>query len=261
MWFTKTKEETLRELSVSPALGLGSGEVRERQAKYGENKLKGKPEKSLLTLFFEQLQDMLIYVLLGAAAITIFIREYVDAIIILLVVILNAVIGVIQEYKAKKALEALQQMTALKSLVRRNGVITEINSEEIVPGDIVVLDAGRFVPADLRLIESANLQIEESALTGESVPVDKDASSVFRDPGIPVGDKLNMAFMSTFVTYGRGEGVAVATGMETEIGRIAKILDEDNEEMTPLQKRLEELGKVLGYISMGICALIFLVAL
>ncbi|NLK97299.1 MAG: cation-translocating P-type ATPase, partial [Epulopiscium sp.] len=228
---------------------------------YGQNKLKGKPKKSLISLFFAQLKDMLIYVLLSAAVITVVIGEYVDAIIILLVVILNAVIGVVQEYKAEKAIEALQKMTTPKSLVRRDGEIKEISSEQIVPGDIVIIDTGRFIPADLRLIESANLQIEESALTGESVPTDKDANAIYSDPKTPVGDQSNMAFMSTLATYGRGEGVVVGTAMDTEIGKIAKILDEDTEQMTPLQKRLEELGKILGFIAIGICALIFVIAL
>ena len=167
---------------------------------------------------------MLIYVLLGATVITIAIGEYVDAIIILLVVVLNAVIGVVQEYKAEKAIEALQKMTTPKSLVRRDGEVREISSEELVPGDIVIIDAGRYIPADLRLIDSVNLQIEESALTGESVPVNKDANAIHEDPKTPIGDRSNMAFMSTLATYGRGEGVVVATAMETEIGKIAKFL-------------------------------------
>ena len=261
MWFSKSQEEVLKELNVNPVTGLTTEEVKIRLENYGENKLKGKPKKSLFSLFFAQLKDMLIYVLLGAAVITIGIGEYVDAIIILLVVVLNAVIGVIQEYKAEKAIEALQQMTTPKSLVRRDGELTEINSEEIVPGDIIVLDAGRFIPADIRLIESANLQIEESALTGESVASEKNANDLHDDPKTPIGDKSNMAFMSTLATYGRGEGVVVATAMETEIGKIAKILDEDSNEMTPLQKRLDELGKTLGLLAIGICALIFIIAL
>ena len=261
MWFSKSQEYVLKELNVNPSTGLTIEEAKARLEKYGENKLKGKPKKNLIYLFFAQLKDMLIYVLLGAAVITLVIGEYVDAIIILLVVVLNAVIGVIQEYKAEKAIEALQQMTTPKSLVRRGGEVKEINSEEIVPGDIIVLDAGRFIPADLRLIESANLQIEESTLTGESVPSDKNANDLHEDPKTPIGDKSNMAFMSTLATYGRGEGVVVATAMETEIGKIAQILDEDIEEMTPLQKRLEELGKILGLIAIGICVLIFIVAL
>jgi len=259
MWFSKSVEEVLQKFNVNPEQGLSSEDVKDKLAIHGENKLKGKPKKSLVALFFAQLKNMLIYVLLGAAVITICIHEYIDALIILLVVILNAVIGVVQEYKAEKAIQALQQMTTPKSIVKRNGKVEEISSEEIVPGDLIVLDAGRFVPADLRLIESANLQIDESALTGESVPSEKNAQAIYQDPKTPLGDKSNMAFMSTLVTYGRGEGVVVATAMDTEIGKIARILDEETEKMTPLQRRLEELGKVLGFIAIGICALIFVI--
>jgi len=261
MWFSKSQEEVLRELEVDPTVGLSSKEAKIRLEKYGFNKLKGKPKKSLFALFFSQLNDMLIYVLLASTVITFAIKEYADSIIILMVIILNAIIGVIQEAKAEKAVEALQQMTTPKSLLKRDGRAIEINSEEVVPGDIVILDAGRYVPADLRLLESANLQVEESALTGESVPSSKDASLLFKDPKTPVGDKANMAFLSTLVTYGRGEGVVVATAMETEIGMIAKILDTDNEEMTPLQRRLDELGRILGFLAIGICAFIFIIAL
>ena len=261
MWFSMSNDEVLEEQGVSQELGLTSDEAAERLEKYGENKLKGKPKKSLMAMFFAQMKDMLIYVLLGAAVITIAIHEYMDAVIIIIVVILNAVIGVFQEYKAGKAIEALQKMTTPKALVRRDGDVMEINSELVVPGDIVVIDAGRYIPADIRLIESANLQIEESALTGESVPSDKNSSDIHVDPKTPIGDKSNMAFMSTLATYGRGEGVVVATAMETEIGQIAKILDEDTDEMTPLQKRLDELGRILGFLAIGICALIFVIAL
>jgi len=261
MWFAKSQEEVLRELDVTRATGLSSAEAGSRLEKYGANALKGKPKKSMLALLLAQLKDMLIYVLLGAAVITLVVGEYVDAIIILLVVMLNAIIGVVQEHKAEKAIEALQQMTSPNALVKRDGEVVEIPSKEVVPGDIVILDAGRYIPADLRLLETVNLQIEESALTGESVPSDKDANELHEDPKTPVGDKSNMAFMSTLVTYGRGEGVVVATAMETEMGKIAKILDEDTQTMTPLQKRLEELGKVLGYLAIGICILIFVIAL
>lgn len=261
MWFVKSQEEILRELNVDPKIGLSKEEAKKRLEQYGMNKLKSKPKKSILALFLSQLKDMLIYVLLGAAVITIVIGEYSDAIIILLVVALNAVIGVVQENKAEKAVEALQKLTTPKSLIRRGGETIEINSEEIVPGDIIILDAGRFIPADIRLTETANLQIEESALTGESVPSNKDASLVITDPKTSLGDKTNMAFMSTLVTYGRGEGVVVATAMDTEIGKIAKILDDDPNEMTPLQRRLDELGRILGYLAIGICVLIFVIAL
>jgi len=261
MWHTKTRETVLQELGVDAGQGLSDAEAAARLARYGPNRLKGKKKKTLLAMFLEQMKDMLIYVLLGAAVITIAVGEYMDAAIILAVIILNGIIGVMQEYKAEKAIEALQKMTTPRSLVRRGGEVKEIPSEELVPGDIVLLDAGRYIPADLRLIESANLQIEESALTGESVPSDKDAGAVHEEANTPVGDRSNMAFMSTLVTYGRGEGVVVATGMETEVGKIAKILDEDTDAMTPLQKRLEQLGKTLGYAAIGICAAIFAIGL
>lgn len=261
MWFSKSPEEIIRELNVNPVTGLSSAEAQARLEKYGQNRLKGKPKKSLFKRFFAQLQDVLIYVLLGAAVITIGVGEWVDALIILMVVLLNATIGVIQESKAEKAIEVLETMTTPRSLVRRDGEVREINSENVVAGDIVILDAGRYVPADLRLIESANLQIEESALTGESVPTEKNAKDLHEDPKTPSGDKTNMAFMSTLTTYGRGEGVVIATAMETEIGKIARILDEDVDAMTPLQKRLEELGKTLGYIAIGITLVILVIAL
>lgn len=261
MWFSKSQEEVLKDLNVDPLVGLSSSEAKQRQEKYGINKLKGKPKKSLVSLFLAQLKDMLIYVLLGAAVVTLVIGEYADAIIIILVVLINAIVGVVQEFKAEKAVEALQQMTTPRSLVRRDGEVKEISSEELVPGDIVIIDAGRYIPADLRLIDSANLQIEESALTGESVPTEKDAAAIYSDPKTPIGDKNNMAFMSTLATYGRGEGVIVATAMDTEIGKIAKILDEEDEGLTPLQVRLEELGKILGFLAIGICVLIFIIAI
>ncbi|MCL1631482.1 cation-translocating P-type ATPase [Sporolactobacillus sp. CPB3-1] len=260
-WFSVDAEEVLRELQTDRKQGLSHQEAASRLEKYGENKLKGKPKKSLVALFFAQLKDMLIYVLLGAAVITVLIGEYTDSIIILLVVILNAIIGVFQEFKAGKAIEALQKMTTPRALVRRDGDVIEIDSKDLVPGDLVVLDAGRYIPADLRLIESVNLQIEESALTGESVPSEKDAGHRFEDPKTPLGDLSNMAFMSTLVTYGRAEGVVVGTGMNTEIGKIAKGLDETETDLTPLQRRLAELGKTLGYVAIGICVLIFVIAL
>ncbi len=261
MWFSKSQEDVLQELQVEATKGLTIDEIKSRQEQYGANKLKGKPKKSMVALFFSQLRDMLIYVLLGAAVITLAIGEYVDTIIILVVVVLNAVIGVIQENKAEKAIEALQNMTTPQSLVRRDNEVKEINAEDIVPGDIVILDAGRYIPADIRLLVSANLQIEESALTGESVPSDKNADALHEDPKTPIGDRSNMAFMSTLVTYGRGEGVVIATAMDTEMGRIAKILDEDTKEMTPLQKKLDELGKILGFTAIGICIFIFIIGL
>lgn len=261
MWFSKSEQDVLRELDVDPKTGLTNEEAKKRLEQYGENKLQEKRKKSFASLLMGQLKDVLIYVLLAATVVTFAIGEYVDAIIILLVIVINAVIGVIQEYKAEKAIEALQQMTTPKSLVRRDGEIIEINSDHIVPGDIIIIDTGRYIPADLRLIESVNLQIEESALTGESVPSEKRAEDIHTSPKTPVGDRSNMAFMSTLSTYGRGEGVVVETAMQTEIGNIAKILHEDSDGMTPLQKRLDELGKIIGILAIGVCALIFIIAL
>ncbi|MFI2856202.1 cation-translocating P-type ATPase [Paenibacillus sp. JSM ZJ436] len=261
MWFSETREAVLEKLNVDPAKGLSAEEAAARREQHGPNQLKGKPKKSVAALFFAQLKDMLIYVLLGAAVVTLIVGEYMDAVIILAVVLLNAAIGVFQEQKAEKAIEALQQMTAPRSLVRRDGAVKEIDSVNLVPGDVVILDAGRFIPADVRLLDSANLQIEESALTGESVPSDKHAEAVHEHPKTPVGDRSNMAFMSTLVTYGRGEGVVVGTAMDTEMGKIAQALDTDEQKLTPLQQKLEELGRFLGYIAIGVCVLIFVIGL
>ncbi|PWX59455.1 ATPase, partial [Clostridium perfringens] len=197
--------------------------------------------------------------LIIAAIISAFLGEISDALIILLVIIINAVIGVIQESKAEKALDALKELSTPKALVKRDGSLKEILSEDIVPGDIVIIDAGRYIPGDLRLIDTANLKIEESAFTGESVPSEKDASFL-PDKEIPIGDQNNMAFMSTLATYGRGVGVVVGTGMNTEIGKIAKMIEQEENDETPLQKKLSELGKILGFLAVGICILIFIIS-
>ena len=260
MWFSKSKEDVLKELNVDPLIGLSEEEIRIRQGKYGPNILKKRKKKTVLQMFIAQLQDWLIYILFAAVIITLFMGEYIDAIIILLVIVLNAVLGVVQEVKAGNAIEALQKMSSPRALVRRNGTIREVDSEDVVPGDILILDAGRFIAADIRLVESANLQIEESALTGESVPSSKDAAAIHHDSKTPLGDRANSAFMSTLVTYGRGVGVVVATGMNTEVGKIAGII-ETGEAQTPLEIRLDELGKTLGKLAIGICVFIFIIAL
>lgn len=260
MWFNKNIENVLQELNVDAATGLSDAEVSKRLEIYGHNRLKAQKRKSVIRMFLEQMNDWLIYVLMAAVIITIFLSEYIDAVIILAVIIINAVLGVYQELKANKAIEALQKMSSPKSLLRRNGQVVEVEADNIVPGDIIILETGRFVGADLRLIEDANLQIEESALTGESVPAEKKAQAVAEDPETPLGDRENMAFMSTMVTYGRGIGVAVETGMNTEIGKIADIIENEAQEKTPLEKRLDELGKTLGFIAIGICVLIFILS-
>ncbi|OJU24259.1 MAG: ATPase [Sphingobacteriales bacterium 41-5] len=261
MWFSKPNQDVLNELGTTIEKGLSPSEVQSRQEKYGPNQLQGKKKKTVFQLFIAQLKDWLIYVLMAAVIITALMGEYVDAVIIVLVIIINAVLGVIQEVKAGKAIEALKKMSSPKALVRRNGEAKEVDSATLVPGDIILLDAGRHVPADLRLVEAVNLQVEESALTGESVPTEKNANEVFDDPQTPLGDRLNSAFMSTLVTYGRGVGVVVATGMETEVGRIAKILDDEEDTQTPLERRLDDLGKMLGKIAIGICLFIFVLSL
>jgi Ca2+-transporting ATPase len=261
MWFSKSIEEVLEKLEVNPLQGLSDKEAEVRTETYGANKLKAKKKKNIFLLFIAQLRDWLIYILFAAVIITLFLGQYTDAIIIILVITINAVLGVVQQVKAGKAIEALQKMAFPKALVRRNGADKEINSAELVPGDILILDAGRFIAADIRLIESANLQIEESALTGESVPSEKDALLIHNDPKTPVGDRANCAFMSTVVTNGRGVGVVVETGMNTEIGKIATIINTEVKAKTPLEIRLDKLGKTLGAIAIGICVVIFIIAL
>lgn len=259
MWYKKSKNEILKELDVDEKNGLSSNEALRRLEKYGKNKLVTKKKKTLFKQFLSQLKDVMIYILIIAAIISAFLGEISDALIILLVIVINAVIGVVQESKAEKALDALKELSTPKALVKRDGSLKEILSEDIVPGDIVIIDAGRYIPGDLRLIDTANLKIEESAFTGESVPSEKDASFL-PDKEIPIGDQNNMAFMSTLATYGRGVGVVVGTGMNTEIGKIAKMIEQEENDDTPLQKKLSELGKILGFLAVGICILIFIIS-
>jgi len=261
MWFSKSIEEVLKEIHVDPSHGLSEEEAKARLEKYGANKLQGKKKKNIFQMFIAQLKDWLIYILFVAVIITLFMGEYIDAIIIILVIITNAVLGVVQEVKAGKAIDALKKMSFPKALVRRNGEVREIGSWKVVPGDILILDAGRFIAADIRLIESANLQIEESALTGESVSSEKDALLIHYDPKTPLGDRSNTAFMSTHVTHGRGVGVVVETGMNTEVGKIAHIINTEEKSKTPLEIRLDKLGKTLGLFALGICVIIFIIAL
>ncbi|MCQ6339764.1 cation-translocating P-type ATPase [Bacillus cereus] len=261
-WYSKTKDQTLIDLETNEQHGLTDEIVSERLKQYGSNELATKQKRTLWQRIFAQINDVLVYVLIIAALISAFVGEWADASIIALVVVLNAVIGVVQESKAEQALEALKKMATPKAIVKRNGELKEIPSEHVVPGDIVMLDAGRYIPCDLRLIETANLKVEESGLTGESVPVDKDAiyhPSMQRDEQVPLGDQKNMAFMSTLVTYGRGVGVAVETGMNSQIGKIATLLHEADDDMTPLQKSLAQVGKYLGFVAVAICIVMFLI--
>jgi len=259
--FKKSINEVLKDQNVNSKVGLSDSEVNERLQKYGENKLDEVKKKTLLQRFIYQLKDVMIYVLLIASVINVIahgIDGLTEAVIILMVVLINAVVGVVQESRAEKTLEALKELSTPRAIVRRNGEVIEIDSKELVPGDIVIIDAGRYIPADLRLIETQNLQVEESAFTGESHAVNKDANFIAQDHNIPMGDKINLAYSSTLATYGRGEGVVIGTGMNTEIGKIAKALTSEDDNETPLQRKLDTLGKTLGYIAMIVCFVIFI---
>lgn len=258
MYYQKSTEEVCSELKVQNN-GLSQEEAKKRLEQNGPNALIEKNRKTIFQMFLAQLKDTMIYILFAAAAISLVLNEATDAIIILLVVFINAIIGVVQESKAEAALEALKNLSSPTAMVRRDGKIVEIPASELVVGDIVILEAGRIIPADLRLIQSVNLKIEESALTGESVPVDKDANFI-ADNEVGIGDRINMAFSSTSVAYGRGEGVVAYTGMDTEIGKIATMLNESQEELTPLQKRLNDLGKLLGIVAIIIVVAMFGIA-
>lgn len=261
MFYLKNTKEVLEELNSDEISGLSFSEVEKRQKDFGPNKLASEKKQTLFQLFIAQINDVLIYILIAAAIISALVGEVSDSIIIAIVILLNAVIGLVQESKAEHSLEALKNLSTPKAIVKRNGELKEIPSEEVVPGDIVVIDAGRYIPCDLRLIESSNLKIEESALTGESVPVDKNANLILNQENVPLGDQKNMAFMSTLVSNGRGVGVAIGTGMNTEIGKVASLLTESKKELTPLQKKLEQLGKILGLGAVGICAIIFFIGI
>ena len=253
---TKTTEETGRLLHSTDPGGLSAEEARKRLEQYGPNRLQEPEQPGFFSRLLSQFMDPLIYVLAAAGVISVFLGEIGDACIIAAVAALNGAVGMIQEGKAKKALDALKKMTRLKAVVRRDQTDQEIDAAELVPGDLVVLDAGRQVPADLRLLWTEGLRAEESALTGEAAPVHKDAG-FSAAAGLPVGDRKNMAYMSSNVTAGRGIGMVTATGMDTEIGRIARLIREAPMEATPLQKRLGDLGGALSILAVALCAALF----
>lgn len=260
LFYTQGKDETLDELQSSRE-GLSTAEAQKRLDEYGHNELEESQKRSLLAKFLDQFKDLMIIILLVAAALSVVTEGsegLTDALIILVVVILNAAFGVYQEGQAEAAIEALKDMSSQIARVRRNGHIVEIDSRELVPGDIVMLEAGDVVPADMRLLEAASLKIEEAALTGESVPVEKDLSvEVAADAGI--GDRVNMAYQNSNVTYGRGSGVVVNTGMYTEVGKIADMLANADETDTPLKQNLNQLSKVLTYLVVAIAIVTFIV--
>lgn len=258
MYEVKTAAEVLRILGTDKDKGLKRREAMERKTKYGANKLKDQEQKSLGQMILEQLNDPLILILVVAMAISLMLHELGDAIIIITVVALNATVGIIQEGKAGKAVEALKKISSPQAVVLREGERMRIPAEDLVQGDIVLLEAGNMIPADLRLIETNGVCIEESTLTGESVPVEKNADHIVEVSGD--NSCANMAYMSTYVTKGRGRGVVVATGMDTRIGHIADMLHDGKEKLTPLQVKLGELGKVLSALAVGICVFLFFVA-
>ncbi|MBP7227468.1 MAG: cation-translocating P-type ATPase [Longilinea sp.] len=265
-WHSLSAEEVVRQLETGLQQGLSSEEAARRLEQFGPNQLVEKPRPTFLQLVLAQLNNFVVILLIVAAVISAGISLYEEGTIgyeslaILAIVILNAILGVIQESRAEQALAALKKMSAPEAQVLRDGRRISLPASQLVPGDVVFLEAGNFVPADLRLIEAVNLRIEEAALTGESVPVQKNAALKL-DRDIPLGDRKNTAFMGTVVSYGRGQGIVVSTGMHTQLGLVATMLQGVEEEETPLQRRLDELGKLLGWAALAICGLVFVVGL
>ena len=270
IWYSEKLERVFDELKVDSETGLTAEQAAEREHEYGPNKLNEKPPRTYLQRFLDQMKDVMVIILLIAAVVSLAISVYnaytggeadwIEPIIIIFIVILNGVLGVIQESKAEAALEALKNMSAPSARVVRGGVLQQIKATELVPGDIVEFEAGDLVPADCRLITASSLQCDESALTGESVPVDKKVDAVIPDIA-PLGDRVNMVYSGCAVSYGRGRAVVAETGMQTEMGKIASLLENENESATPLQQKLAQLGKYLGFLALGICAVIFIVGL
>lgn len=264
VYHNKSIQETLKALNVSEQSGLSSKEALKRQKKYGYNILETKKGKSIISRFFSQFADFMIIILILAAIISFFISlleghaDYVDPIIIFAIILLNAILGVVQETKAEKSLEALKKMAAPNAIVRRNGTQISIPSKDLVPGDIILLETGHYIPADARLLNAINLKVDESALTGESHSVDKEANIVLKEDTL-LADRRNFVPATGIITYGRGTAIVTAIGMDTEVGHIAKLIMEDDTPTTPLQKRLEKTGKALGIAALAICVVIFII--
>ena len=266
MWYTLSTKEVEEQMQTNIEFGLNEKQVEDKQNKFGLNKLEEKKRESIVIKFIKQFNDFMIIILIIASIISAVVarlegsNDYFDSIIIIAIVVFNAIMGLVQEAKAEKSLEALKKMTAPTCRVKRNGKISTIKSEQIVPGDIVLLEAGNYVPADCRLISSSNLKIEESSLTGETVPVLKEANSILKEK-TALGDMVNMAFSTTIVVNGHGEAIVTDIGMNTKVGKIAKMIITNEAPETPIQKKLEEVGKSLGIACLGICLLIFVIGL
>ena len=259
-WYLRTPEATATGLTVDPSVGLSQTEVESRQTQYGLNELREAPLRSPLKILWEQLTNPLVLLLLGAAAVSAVLGKTTELIAILAIVVLNAALGVAQEYRAEKAMAALKKMSAPLVRVRRGGRVLDIDPKELVPGDVVLLEAGSIIPADARLIEAANLKVQEASLTGESEPVEKDTEAL-TDKNAPLGDRRNMVYFGTSVTYGRGTALVTTTGMRTELGRIAQLIQMVEAEKTPLQRRLAEMGRVLFLVAIGVMVIAFVIGL
>ena len=266
MWYTLSTKEVEKQMQTNIEFGLNEKQVEDKQNKFGLNKLEQKKKESIVIKFIKQFNDFMIIILIIASIISAVVarlegsNDYFDSIIIIAIVVFNAIMGLVQEAKAEKSLEALKKMTAPTCRIKRNGKISTIKSEQIVPGDIVLLEAGNYVPADCRLISSSNLKIEESSLTGETVPVLKEANSILKEK-TALGDMVNMAFSTTIVVNGHGEAIVTDIGMNTKVGKIAKMIITNEAPETPIQKKLGEVGKSLGIACLGICLLIFAIGL
>ncbi len=270
IWYSEKAEKVLEVLGADPRSGLSAETAQERLQTYGPNKLQEKPPRSFIRRFFDQLKDVMVIILMIAAAVSLGLSIYhavtggeadwIEPIVIIAIVLINALLGVIQESKAEAALEALKNLSAPEARVLRAGTLQTVKATELVPGDIVEMEAGDLVPADCRLLSSARFQCDEAALTGESVPASKDADAAIPEIA-PLGDRLNMAYSGCPVSYGHARGVVVETGMGTEMGKIATMLDEEQETATPLQEKLARLGKTLGFLALGICVVIFIIGL
>ena len=260
VWHAISAEEVIARLDTPVDSGLSGEEAQHRLEQYGPNRLAQKPRATFLQMVLAQFKNFIVILLIVAAVISALLGDMVEAAAIMAIVILNAVLGVIQESRAEAALEALKKLAAPDAQILRDGRRISVPSHNLVPGDVVFLEAGNFVPADLRLLESVNLRVEEAALTGESVPVQKNIESPLA-VDIPLGDRKNTVFMGTVVNYGRGRGIVIATGMHTQLGLIANMLQSVDEENTPLQQRLDRLGRLLGYGALVVCALVFIVGL
>ncbi len=266
MWHMLKTEEVLRRLQTSTKMGLADNEIESRKEKYGSNKLQEKKKENIVIKFVKQFNDFMIIILIIASIISAFTsymqgeNDYVDSIIIIAIVILNAIMGLVQEARAEKSIESLKKLTPQIAKVIREGKIQEINAEELVPGDIIELEAGNYVPADCRIIEGFNLKIEESSLTGETEPVEKSEAQILEEK-IPLGDMKNMGFMASIVVSGHGKAIVTDTGMNTKIGKIANMINEEEAQETPIQKKLSEVGKTLGIVCLVICAIIYVIGI